>query len=213
MLCFVSKPGRALFGVGAMLLFCSCSHCPPLSTLPPDVETERSAGVFELDPRKPWKVTDYDLQAGAVYEFTAVAAPDDQGRPYSDASIACTPDGPVGFRGRRFDWTFRNPCCPFNPVTWFGPGAIKRLRVLHDQNGTRASFLTVIGAVGTNDAAENVFVIGSHAVIRARDSGRLVLFANDWPGGPGKCGEARFENSVTYANNHGRVQVTVKRQP
>lgn len=164
---------------------------------------------FFIDPWNPWNQTGFKLKRGAKYRITAVAMDDAEGNHYQDYTHRCDADGPVTFGGRCFDFMFRNPGW-YNPTYWSGPGRIKHLRVLKDGSGVTARFLTVIGAIGKNDAKENVFVIGRGREITAPADGELVLFCNDWPGGCGKTGDNRFANSMTYPNNTGRVRVTVQ---
>ena len=164
---------------------------------------------FIIAPWQPWNLTGFRLEAGKKYVFTARAEPDEHGFDYSDASHRCSPDGPMGFGGRLFDFRFRNPHF-YNPLRWLGPGRNPELRVLKDRTCKRASFLTVIGAIGMNDCQCNVFVIGSQRTYTAHATGELVVFCNDWPGGCGATGDARFSNSPTYANNTGLIRLTVE---
>lgn len=164
---------------------------------------------FLIDPRNPWNHTAYEMKRGRKYRLTAIALDDAAGQHYQDSSYRCDADGPVTFAGRWFNFMFRNPGW-YNPAFWSGPGRVKRLRVLEDGTGQKARFLTVIGAIGRDDARENVFVIGRGREIIAPADGELVLFCNDWPGGCGKTGDNRFANSMTYPNNTGRVRVTVE---
>lgn len=158
-----------------------------------------------VDPRCPSVDSEVDLIEGRKYAFVATAVRDEEGRGYSDSGISCTPDGPSGFTGRLFDWIARDARCPLNPVHWFGPGQTKRLRVLHDRCGRRASFLTLIGHIGSDDGPESAFVIGSGTEIVAHASGRLHLFANDWPGDVQGGGP-----SPSYTNNTGLLHVSVE---
>jgi hypothetical protein len=166
--------------------------------------------TLEIDPRVPWNHTGFQLEAGHKYLLRAVAVNDAEGHAYADKVIPCTPDGPSGFRGSLFEFVARDARCPLNPFHWLGPGSIKRLRVLNDQTCRRASFLTVMAAVGEDDREENTFVIGSEREITAHATGELVIFCNDWPGGCGRDGEARFQESRSYCNNRGLIHLTIE---
>jgi hypothetical protein len=163
--------------------------------------------TIPIDPKKPWNETGFQMEAGKTYRLKAETVGDD---PYKDDNQPCNPDGPTGFRGWLFDRIGRDLSNPFNPLHRCGHGKIKRLRVLQDRNGKRASFLTVIGAIGKNDDQNNVFVIGSGCEVVAHRTGELVVFCNDWPGGYGGSGEERFQNSASYSNNKGQILVTVE---
>lgn len=188
------------------IIFCGCRHLPnPMNDI---VAPGQS---FDINPRQPWNLTGLQMQKGERYHFRAEAGPDACGRPYLDKSMPCTPDGPVGAKGRFFDWLARDARCPLNPAGWFGPGAVKHLRVLQDRTGRRASFLTVVGVIGRDDRPENAFVIGREREVVAHADGELVVFCNDWPGGTGLTGEARFADSKSYANNCGMIRLTVEK--
>ncbi len=136
-----------------------------------------------------------------------------------DKSIPCSPDGPESFGGHLFDFFIRDARFPLNPAGWGSKlGRVKRLRVLKDREGRRASFLTLIAALGKDDREDNVYVIGSGHEFTAHASEELFLFANDWPGGRDKEGDGRFYDeegnlSETYGNNRGELEVTVKALP
>ena len=183
------------------------SFQPPTMTTPaqPNQPLE-----FLVEPKKPWNATGFQLIAGHIYHLRSNVIHDQKGSCYRDKNVTCNPNGPVGFKGWLLDWLARDARCPLNPANWFGPGKIKRLRVLEDFSGTRASFLTVIGAIGYDDSRENVFVIGCDRTITAPASGELVVFCNDWPGGPGTTGDDRFKNSKSYFNNKGLIKLTIE---
>jgi hypothetical protein len=188
-------------------VFCGCKSCPPPAAQS-FIPARPGAHVVTIDPRKPWNPTRFQLQAGRTYHFEAAAEKDAAGHDYQDSTIPCTPNGPCGFKGWLFDKVVRDARLHINPFHWFGPGKIKRVRVLKDRDGHRATFLTVIGAVGTNDARENV--IGSGRDVTAHASGELVVFCNDWPGGKGASGDARFADSITYMNNRGQIRLSIE---
>jgi len=201
---------RSLLPAGlAPFVLCGCKSCPP-SAAQSFVPAQPGVHVVTIDPRKPWNHTQFELQAGRTYHFEATAEKDDAGHDYQDSTIPCTPDGPCGFKGWLFDKVVRDARLYINPFRWFGPGRIKRVRALKDRDGHRATFLTVIGAVGANDARENVFVIGRGRDVTAHASGELVVFCNDWPGGKGTSGDARFTDSITYANNRGQIRLSIE---
>lgn len=177
---------------------------------PPRATVGEAPNEFIIEPWQPWNLTGYQLKAGKTYRFTAVTNGTD-GHPYSDASHLCDANGPTGCGGWWFDFRLRHPSW-LSPIRWFGPGAVRKLRVLKDQTETRASFLTVIGAIGMDDSKSNVFVIGHERLFKAHKDGELVVFCNDWPGGCGKSGDARFANSPTYANNTGLIRLKVELQ-
>ncbi|MBL9152727.1 MAG: hypothetical protein JNK37_09590 [Verrucomicrobiales bacterium] len=164
-----------------------------------------------VSPNEPWVSTDILLAEGDRIRITAVA----DGK-YADKGLACDANGPLGKKGRLFDRWFRNPG-PLSPIRWTpGFGAIRHLRVLQDRDGRRASFLTLIAAIGRDDAESNVRVVGSGADLIAHRAGPLFLFANDWPGGVGEKDDARFFDadghlSKTYSNNEGSLSVTIER--
>lgn len=187
-----------------------CSHTPK-AVMPSEDLTPAAPQTVEIDPRAPWNPTGFYMERGGLYRLCAQAYPDEAGQPYRDKSIKCTPDGPTGFRGWLLNLMARDARCPLNPANWVGPGRVKRLRVLRDGNGRRASFLTVIGTIGYDDAGPNTFVIGQGADVTAPATGELVVFCNDWPGGPGQEGEDRFKDSKSYANNRGRIRLTITR--
>jgi len=162
-----------------------------------------------IDPTNPWNETRCQLQAGHQYLFTAEV--DTKFGPYLDKTIPCTPDGPSNSKGRFMDWLARDARHWWNPAHWIGPGKVKRLRVLEDpESHIKAHFLTIIGAIGMDDSGKNVFVIGSRRRKIIHADGPLYVFSNDWPGGPGEAGPCRFENSESYANNKGRIILTVQ---
>jgi hypothetical protein len=191
------------------LLAVSCMQLPrehSTSSARPAVKQELKV----IDPRAPWNDTEITLHQGQRYRFTAEATKDADGLSYSDRGIRATPDGVVGLKGRIFDFFARDARCPLDPAHWRGPGKIKRLRVLRDRTGTRASFLTVIGCVGKDDAKENVFVIGKSREITCWKTDRLFVFSNDWPGGKGLIGDERFRDSASYSNNTGAIKLVVE---
>lgn len=174
-----------------------------------DPHGPRPPSEVTLYPRVPWNHTGVKLEKGRRYRITASIMIDDEKQPYADDRTPCTPAGPIGLKGWILDTFARNPRFPLNPARWLGPGKIKQLRVLLDREGTRASFLTVIGCVDEDDTASNAIVIGWGREIVAYATGELVLFSNDWPGGSG-VGEHRFDGSRSYGNNTGLVRIRVE---
>jgi hypothetical protein len=155
-----------------------------------DARTE-SDGVIHVPSRCPWMRTSLELTMGSWYRISATATED-----YADDRIPCSPNGPIGAKGAVFDRKLRSPG-PFNPFRYFfSPGVVKRLRVLRD--GTpehrRASFLTLIACIDMDDSESNCITIGAEREFQAAKSGKLYLFANDWPGGVGTEGEERFRD-------------------
>jgi hypothetical protein len=193
-----------------LLSGCETTHrSPKMNT----ASTKRGEPIL-LSAKTVWHFTGRQLEEGKVYRISSVVAP---GEPYLDKNVPCTPEGPVGRKGRFFDWLARDARAWYHPLRWLGPGRIKRLRVLTDRSQQRASFLTLIGTIRTgaepDDSAAHVFVIGPGREIKAPATGELVIFANDWPGGPGTEGDARFTDSKTYENNRGALKVTVEEIP
>jgi hypothetical protein len=163
---------------------------------------------YVMNPRLPWNDTGVNLEQGKRYRITVQTDTGSQGL-YADQSVECTPDGPVGFKGWLLDTFARNAEFPLNPVHWLDIGKIKHLRVLRDRDGSRASFLTVVGCIGRDDSEANTFIIGRGREIVAHATGELVVFSNDWPGGAGE-GSARFDNSKTYNNNKGVLRLLIE---
>jgi hypothetical protein len=162
---------------------------------------------FQISPTKQWNATGFPLEAGVTYRIVCRAVPDREGRPYMDKAIPCTPDGPVGWKGWLFDRFGRDARSRWNPAGWNRRDRIKRLRVMADRHGRRASFLTVIGCVGRvreDELERHVFVVGSSCMVKPDQSGELHLFSNDWPGDPGLPPEDQ-----PYANNKGGIEVEV----
>ena len=170
---------------------------------------------FIIASKVPWNETGIFLEKGKSYRITASPIGKEA---YADDTIPATPSGVTGKKGERFDQLARDASGP-GFRAWFvrnfaehilHEGKIHHLRVLTDAEGKRATFLTLIAAIGKDDSQKNVHVIGTGSTITARRSGELVLFSNDWPGGSGTEGDARFCCSRTYANNKGSLSVTVK---
>lgn len=167
---------------------------------------------FQIAAWQPWNDTGIILKKGQSYKITSKIP---EGGVYKDSTIKCTPDGPTGCIGWLFDlagrdatgngWVSRRIARYAEQK--LGEGKIHRLRILRDREKTRASFLTLIAAIGHNDSEGNVHVVGGCRTIIPRASGELVLFSNDWPGGPGLEGESRFIGSRTYANNQGTLEI------
>lgn len=213
-------PGRWLNWPGAFvgllfLCFSSCASSPKTICLPTPPES-RLGKSFTVSPQYPWHHTGIQVRKGAVYRITS-AVP--EGADYRDASFRCSPDGPDRLPGLVFDRLFRRLECPVRPMHHFSPGTVKRLRVLEDSAGRRASFLTLMATVGERDDPEWAQTIGSDGIFTAPENGELVLFANDWPGGTASCGNDRFYddqgklNSPTYLNNRGCLEVAVTPLP
>ena len=181
------------------------------TNLSPATKPLVSPAEITVDPCEPWNNTSVHLEVGMHYRLTTRAVPGPDGRAYADKTMSCTPDGPVGFKGWLFDFFARDAEFPLNPVHWIGPGKIKRLRVLRDRDGRRASFLTVVGCIGRDDSMANTFVMGRECEIVAHASGERVVFSNDWPGGTGNS-EHRFDDSESYDNNHGLILHTIERR-
>jgi hypothetical protein len=170
---------------------------------------------FCFNPRSPWVDSGIDLKKGVSYKISAQTI---KNNPYKDEIISCTPDGPRGLLGWLFDLAGRNPP-KWSPLAKGDKhGSTKRLRVLRDRDGKRASFLTLIAAIGENDGQCNVIKVGKERVFESHADGRLYLFANDWPGGLGQLGTDRFYQTCdccghqfapTYGNNKGHLLVTV----
>lgn len=170
-------------------------------------------GEIIIDPTQPWNDTHQPLVKGRQYKITVRAGVDDAGLAYADQDQPCTPEGlkrPRTFKGWLMDTFGRDARCPLNPAHWMKHGKIPCLRVLQDGEGHRATFLTVIGCIGKDDRAANTFVIGSGRTITAPADGPLVVFSNDWPGGTGTGDKDRFDGSVTYPNNRGRLFLTIE---
>ena len=209
MLEFLSKPGLAglpgvLIGAWALVSI----GCSSPTAKNGRIKNSSAGSRFVMCAKEPWNDTGQKLRKDRCYRLTARVK---EGEEYKDDTLPCTPDGPNSFLGRAFNAVGRDATFPLNPVRWIGPGRIKRLRVLHDRDGKRASFLTLIAAIGRNDREDNVYVIGSGGTFKAHHSGELVVFSNDWPGGPGGEGDpSRFDQSKSYANNHGRLVVTIE---
>lgn len=191
------------------------SEAQSSSTLGLEVLQAKLGTPFCFSPRSPWVDSGIDLKKGASYKITARASKAD---PYKDAIISCTPNGPRGVLGWLFDLVARNPpkCSPL--AKGDEHGSTKRLRVLRDRDGKRASFLALIAAIGQNDSPCNVIKVGKEREFEAHADGRLYLFANDWPGGLGQVGSDRFYQTCkcccyqfapTYGNNKGHLHVTV----
>jgi hypothetical protein len=206
----ISRIGGAL---AAAVLLGNCSTVP-MEHCGSTVHAATLGKPFEVKACEPWRHTGIILQKGSRYEISSRIG---QPGTYQDSSFPCSPDRPLGLGGKLFDCAAREPGW-LNPLRYFGPGKVKHLRVLRDSSGQRASFLTLIAAIGADDSRNNVQVVGSHRVITARTSGELVLFANDWPGLPEEArGQYRGKDgrllSRTYSNNRGALEVTVTRAP
>jgi len=207
----------AALGVSCTLIF------PTMNTTAAERGCQPVAAKFNvpfcLNPRRPWVDTAIDLKKGETYLITAT---DSIGDPYKDDIMPCTPDGPRGTLGFLFDLVGRNPS-RFNPLARGEKlGVTKRLRVLNDRYGKRTSFLTLIATIGADDSQANTIRIGKARQFKAHTEGRLFLFANDWPGGPGTEGDERFYQtckccgkkfSPTYDNNKGHLHITVTPVP
>jgi hypothetical protein len=113
---------------------------------------------------------------------------------YADQYMRCTPDGPRKLKAKITTSMYRDAEFPLHPAHWVPKGAVKRLRVLEDRNGNRARFLTLIGCIGEDDSPENVFIIGSQAVITAHADGELVVFRTIGRGEKAKRGMTVFVN-------------------
>lgn len=210
----ISHSGKIL-ALAGLLALTSCASQPRSTMM---TIKGKLAVPFEITSTEPWQPTGIDLERGKSYHITSRIGVNGA---YKDGIFPCTPEGPKGCLGKAFDWAARDASSWFNPFRWIGPGAVKRLRVLQDRGDEhsppkRASFLTLIAAIGKDDAEGNVYVIGSERTITAHAHGELVLFANDWPGGPVTEGEERFFDkrtgcmiSKSYRNNRGRLLVTV----
>jgi hypothetical protein len=162
----------------------------------------------------PWVKTSIELKKGQRYLIIAIPSTNPR---YKDATIPCTPEGPKGVFGFLFDRLVRQPN-RLSPFHYLGHGRTRQLRVLTDRVGKRASFLTLIAAIGQDDSRQNVVVIGSRHEFEAHRDGTLYLFSNDWPGGPGTEGDERFiqthrktghRHAPTYGNNQGHLHITV----
>lgn len=190
-----------------LLLSCALAGCCMTPPVHP-IETRTAPGaVIRVSAQTPWHDSGFDVVAGREYHVTATLDP---AEPYKDSRFACTLEGPTGC-GRWIMGLFRDATSPWNPFHWTPClGSIKRLRVLRDADGLPAHFLTAIASVDRSEAVTDVYKIGDGRTIRPRRSGRLFFFANDWPGGPGETGDARFENSKTYANNRGAFVIRIE---
>lgn len=169
---------------------------------------------FEVQADRPWSATGIMLQKGEAYEIQVTHEHD-----YRDSYMRCNANGPKGLLGWLFDRSGRSPGV-WNPLSWrnnFGP--VKRLRVLRDgtPDKRRASFLTLIATIGSDDRSENAITIGKGRRFEAHADGELHLFANDWPGGVEPSGPNRFRDPrksgrkalPTYGNNNGHLKVVV----
>lgn len=210
------SPGRWLNWPGAfvsLLSLClgSCASSPKAICLP-TTPPARLGKSFTVSPQYPWHHTGIRVRKGAAYRITSAVR---EGDYYRDASFHCSPDGPDRLPGLVFDRLFRRLECPVRPMHHFSPGTVKRLRVLEDSAGRRASFLTLMATVGERDDPGWAQTIGSDGIFTAPENGELVLFANDWPGGTASCGNDRYYddqgklNSPTYMNNRGCLEVMV----
>jgi hypothetical protein len=172
--------------------------------------------AFYLCPRHPWVKTSLTLDKGATYQIIAEASPD-----YRDAIVPADADGVRGLGGKLFDLSARRARW-WNPFTWSSRlGVSKQLRVLRDGTSERrrATFLTLIASIGPEDRPENTIVVGRGRAFVAPEQGTLYLFANDWPGGEGTAGDARYVRTKkdgsrvmpTYGNNQGHLTVTITR--
>lgn len=173
---------------------------------------------FSVCPRHPWIKTAIQLKKGETYTISAVASGD-----YKDLVIPANADGVRGLPGKVFDLSARTARW-WNPLTWSKRlGVTKRLRILRDGSSEhrRATFLTLIATIGQDDRPENSIVIGKERRFVAHQDGPLYLFANDWPGGTGTEGDARYlrtkkdgtKEMPTYDNNNGTLTVTVHHHP
>lgn len=174
--------------VGATLIGSPCRATPPPSPAITVPVPAHLRSPFAVPASAPWVQTPIFPEKGRWYRITAQI----RGTEYKDWLFPCSPDGPkVPF----LDLLFRAPSA-FNPARLVGPGATKRLRILRDATADRrrASFLTLIATIGKSDTEANAIVIGSQRDFQAPSSGPLFLFANDWPGGNGEAGDARFIN-------------------
>jgi hypothetical protein len=163
---------------------------------------------FVIDPTKHWNPTGYELERNRVYRYAASAVPDAKGRSYSDAGLACTPDGPK-LPARLLFNLARNP--PVWMHRFFPPKLrhkVMRLRVLKDRRGRPAHFLSLIGCIGPcaeDDLGKRAWMIGSGGDSTAFDTGELIVFANDWPGD-----EGRPDLTQPYLNNTGALRLSVE---
>lgn len=193
----------------------------PLGAADPSVEEVIPSSLgeaFVVKANVPWVRTGIELQRGRKYRIEVLESCD-----YRDSGIPCDADGPRGALGFLFDRAARAPK-RLNPFGWTSKqGVTKRLRVLNDGTNEkkRASFLTLIAAIGQDDDQDNVIAIGRCRELTAHKDGSLCLFANDWPGGSGVTGDARYvftEKSglrtlPTYGNNKGSLVVVVTAVP
>lgn len=165
----------------------------------------------------PWNHTGIHLEKGNRYLILAWNA---CGEPYTDKGVRATADGVHGLKGRLLDGagrdaTGRSLLARLAAYQGRKEGGIRRLRVLQDAEQHKAHFLTLIAAIGEDDSEANVHVIGQRGCFMAQRSGELVLFSNDWPGGPGTewYGDERFKDSPTYQNNSGGLIILVTECP
>jgi len=182
----------------------SCAGTPVVFSPTPKAQFKTA---FTVDARQPWHHTGLPLIKGKQYTITANASGD-----YADSAIPCSAAGPKGRLGAAWDWLARDARHWWNIAHWAGPGAVKHLRVLEDANKQKASFLTLIAAVGMDDSQSNVITIGQHCTFCAPATGELVLFANDWPGLKRSQGYFNAQGelqSKSYRNNKGTLLVTV----
>lgn len=200
---------------GTVIVMVGCATPQATKLAPPT--PARLGESFTLSPQNPWHHTGIQVAKGTAYRITAEVP---AGERYADDIFHCSPDGPDRLGGAIFDRLFRKAECPLRPMHHLGPGTQKRLRVLEDAEGRRASFLTLMATVGETDDPARVRTIGRDGVYVAPASGELVLFANDWPGTiDNGSGERRYFNakgcliSTTYLNNRGRLSVIVRQCP
>lgn len=175
---------------------------------------------FVIASRVPWNDTGIHVVKGRCYELRVEPWGTE---PYTDGGVPADAAGVKGWYGRCFDRVARDASGPSllaRCVAWLAErrlheGKIHRLRVLRDAQGRKAHFVTLMAAVGHDDREANVAVIGTGGFFTPARSGELTLFANDWPGGRGgePCGDGRFVESATYANNTGCLRVTVRAAP
>lgn len=198
--------GRGAVFSCAMGLVGCCQLREPLAKWKPSAKATRLTVIAN----KPWNDFDYHLRKGRMYRVTARVKTGPCVEPYKDHTLPCTPDGPATALGCLVDAVARDARFPLNPVRLVGPGKIKHLRVLNDWHDEkrRASFLTLIALINRDE--QKPYVIGSEREFKAYATGPLTLFSNDWPGGPGKTGDARFQNSGSYKNNHGELEVFIE---
>ena len=211
----IRRFGPGLLAVSLLVSLVSCS-APPCVPSSRDV-TAQMGRPFVIHCNAPWNDTSIRLIKGRRYTISAHTTGDE---PYSDGrgSLPACPCGVLGSKGRFFDRAGRDATgrglgsrlVGFFAGTLLNEGPVHRLRVLQDADGNTAHFMTLIAATGHDDGMDNVYVIGHGRTFTARHGGKLSLFSNDWPGGPGTVGDERFRCSRTYANNTGLLEVTVQ---